>query len=308
VGPETHDDAAAFRLAPDLAILVTADFITPVVDDPLDFGAVAAANSLSDIYAMGGEPLLALNLVGFPRDKLDLVILQEVLSAGAAVVHEAGALTVGGHTIDDPELKYGLSVVGRVHPDRIVRNSGGRPGDLLYLTKPLGTGILTTAAKRDAIDARALAPAVAQMKRTNRDASRAMLAAGAHAATDITGFGLLGHLNEMAAGSGLAATIRFADVPVLAGTAELAQAGVVPGGTERNLAAAREFTDPGAGLAEWQLLVAADAQTSGGLLVAIAPADAGALEAEMLRLGVDAVRVGELRAGEPGRIELSAPG
>jgi selenide, water dikinase len=305
VGPETRDDAAVYRITPEVAIVVTADFITPVVDDPVDFGAIAAANSLSDIYAMGGEPLIALNLVGFPRDALELTVLEEILSAGAAVVHEAGALTVGGHTIDDPELKFGLAVVGRVHPDRVVRNSGGRAGDQLYLTKALGVGILTTAAKRDAIGIVQMAPAVTQMKCTNRDAARAMLAAGVHAATDVTGFGLLGHLEEMVRPSGLAASVRFSALPLLGAVEELARAGVVPGGTERNLESARTFLDPGEGVEDWQLLVAADAQTSGGLLIAVAPENAAALAAELAAAGVPAAQIGELVAGPPGRVSLN---
>ena len=305
VGPETRDDAAAYRLTPDVAIVVTADFITPVVDDATDYGAIAATNAISDVYAMGGEPLVALNLVGFPRDALDLAVLQEILAAGAVVAQEAGMLVVGGHTIDDPGLKYGMSVVGTVHPERVVRNSGGRAGDLLYLTKSLGVGILTTAAKRDAIDAAGLAPAVASMRRSNRDASRAMLAAGVRGATDVTGFGLLGHLNELAAGSGLAAEIDYASLPLLPLVDGLARAGVVPGGTERNLANARAFTEQAAGLEAWQMLIAADAQTSGGLLVATAPENAAVLEAEMGRAGVRAVQIGRLVAGNPGNIRLS---
>lgn len=305
VGPETSDDAAVYRLTADVAIVATADFITPVVDDAVDFGAIAAANSLSDVYAMGGEPLIALNLVGFPRDALELTVLQEILSAGAAVVHEAGALTVGGHTIDDPELKFGLSVVGRVHPDRVVRNSGGLVGDRLYLTKALGVGILTTAAKRDAIGIEALAPAVAQMKRTNRDACRAMLAAGVTAATDVTGFGLVGHLHEMAHASGVAASISYARLPLLAGVEDLARQGVVPGGTERNRASAGAYMEAGSAFEEWQLLVASDAQTSGGLLLAVAPEHAEKLELEMAEAGVAAVAIGELVAGQPGAIGLT---
>lgn len=304
MGPETRDDAAVYRVTPDFAIVATADFITPVVDDAVDFGAIAAANSLSDIYAMGAEPLIVLNLVGFPRDALDLAVLREILSAAAAVVHEAGALTVGGHTIDDPELKFGLSVVGRVHPDRVVRNRGGRPGDRLYLTKPLGVGILTTAAKRDAVGTAELAPALAQMKRTNRDAARAMLVAGVHAATDVTGFGLLGHLREMTAASGVSAGISFGALPLLPGVEDLARGGVVPGGTQRNLAAAREFLDSAAGLEDWQLLVAADAQTSGGLLIAVGPENAIALEQAMTSVGVDAVHIGNLTAGDQARVRL----
>ncbi|MDQ6747115.1 MAG: selenide, water dikinase SelD [Candidatus Dormibacteraeota bacterium] len=304
VGPETRDDAAVYRLTPEIAIVVTADFITPVVDDPVDFGAIAAANSLSDVYAMGGEPLIALNLVGFPRDALELSVLDEILSAGAAVVHEAGALTVGGHSIDDPELKFGLSVVGRVHPDRVVRNSGGRRGDRLYLTKALGVGIVTTAGKRDAIGLEQLEAAVAQMKRTNRDACGAMLAAGVRGATDVTGFGLVGHLHEMAQASGVSASIRYSQLPLLAGVEELARQGVVPGGTERNLSAARGYLGADEGLAEWQLLVACDAQTSGGLLLAVAQDQAEALEQRLAEAGVLAAAVGELGDGSPGSVRL----
>ena len=305
VGPEHRDDAAAYRLAPDLAIVVTADFITPVVDDPTEYGAIAATNAISDVYAMGGEPLVALNLVGFPREALELSVLQEILSAGATVAAEAGMLVVGGHTIVDPELKYGMAVVGRVHPDRVVRNTGGKAGDALYLTKALGVGILTTAAKRDAIDAAGLAPAVASMRRSNRDASQAMLAVGVHGATDVTGFGLLGHLNELAAGSGLSAEVDFAALPLLPLVEDLARRGVVPGGTERNLISARTFTQAGPGVGEWQLLVAADAQTSGGLLMAVALEDAERLEEEMRRVGVSAARVGTLVEGAPGNIRVS---
>jgi selenide,water dikinase len=285
-----------------MAILLTADFITPVVDDALDFGAIAAANSLSDIYAMGGEPLVCLNLVGFPRASLDLTVLQEILSAGAAVVHEAGALTVGGHTIDDPELKFGLSVVGRVHPDRIVRNGGGSAGDVLFLTKPLGVGILTTAAKRDAVGPEQMAPAVASMRRTNRDASRAMLTVGVQAATDVTGFGLLGHLNEMLLASGVAAELNADRLPLLAEVERLAREGVVPGGTERNLAAASAFTERADGVDDWQMLVAADAQTSGGLLIAVAPGRAEVLEEALVTAGVGASRIGGLVGGNAGSI------
>ncbi|MEA2682117.1 MAG: selenide, water dikinase [Chloroflexota bacterium] len=285
--------------------MVTADFITPVVDDAVDFGAIAAANALSDIYAMGAEPLIALNLVGFPRDALELTVLQEILSAGAAVVHDAGALTVGGHTIDDPELKYGLSVVGRVHPDRVVRNRGALPGDRLYLTKALGVGILTTAHKRNAISVVDLGEAVAQMRRTNRDAAGAMLRAGVNAATDVTGFGLVGHLHEMLLASGVRAALRFAALPVLGGVEELTRAGVVPGGTERNMAAAREFVTAGDGIEDWQLLVAADAQTSGGLLLSIAPAQSASLEAELAAVGVRGAYIGDVSAGSPGMVSLS---
>lgn len=284
--------------------MLTADFITPIVDDAVDFGAIAAANALSDIYAMGAQPLLALNLVGFPRDQLELDVLTEILSAGAAVVHQAGALTVGGHTIDDPELKYGLSLVGRVHPDKVVRNRGGRPGDRLYLTKPLGVGIISTAAKQDRLDPTLLDLAVAQMRQTNRAAAEAMTQVGVDAATDVTGFGLLGHLGELTAASGVAAMLESAAVPVLDGVLELAREGVVPSGTRRNLAAAMDRVQWPPGIEEARQLVLADAQTSGGLLVAVSEEREAGLDQAMTSAGVEARRIGTLEAGEAGTITV----
>jgi selenide,water dikinase len=285
--------------------VVTADFITPVVDDPAAFGAIAAANALSDIYAMGADPILVINLAGFPREALDLTVLTEIQSAAAAVVHEAGAITVGGHSIDDPELKFGLSVVGRIHPDEVVRNSTGHAGDLLYLTKPLGMGIVTTAHKRGDIDPRLLDQAIVQMRTINRGAARAMRRGGVHAATDVTGFGLLGHLREMALASGLAARVDAAAVPLLPGIVELAAAGAVPGGTRRNLGSVAPTTDFAASIDETLRLVLADAQTSGGLLLAV-PADRrGQLEAALIEEGVEAAMIGELERGDAGRIQVS---
>jgi selenide,water dikinase len=283
---------------------LTADFITPVVDDPVDYGAIAAANALSDVYAMGGTPLTALNLAGFPRDSLDLGVLTEILSAAAATVHDAGAITVGGHTIDDPELKFGLSVVGRVHPDRVVRNRGARGGDVLYLTKPLGVGIASTAAKQDRLPPGLLAVAVAQMRQLNREASEAMVAVGVSAATDVTGFGLLGHLRELVAASGVSARVESDQVPVLEGILELAGAGVVPSGTRRNLASIEAVTTFAPSISAAQRLVLADAQTSGGLLIAVAAERSPALEAAMLAAGVPAVRIGAVAGGQPGSMEV----
>jgi selenide,water dikinase len=280
------------------------DFITPVVDDPVTFGRVAAANALSDVWAMGGEPLFVLNVAAFPRDALPLAVLTETLSAAAAVVHESGAVVAGGHTVDDPEFKFGLSVVGRVHPDRVVRNSGGRDGDLLYLTKPLGSGIATTAIKRGVIRPQLEAAVIAVMTQTNRAASRAMLAARVHAATDITGFGLLGHLFEMASGSGLGARVDSAAVPVLDGVRELAAGDVVPGGTRRNLEALGEKIVFSRGFPEpWQLVLA-DAQTSGGLLLAVPPERAAALEEGLHSEGLPVTCIGQLESTEPGRIRV----
>jgi selenide,water dikinase len=254
---------------------------------------------------MGGEPVTALNLVGFPREALPIDVLVEILQGAEEVVHNAGAITVGGHTIDDPELKFGLSLVGRVHPDRVVRNSTARPGDVLYLTKPLGVGIISTAIKRGSADSGLVAAAIAQMKTTNRAAAAAMLRAGPSAATDVTGFGLLGHLHELALGSGLSVALEAARVPRLDDVVEMAAAGLAPGGTVRNLHAAEGYTTFPAGMREAERLLLADAQTSGGLLIAIA-ADRGAdLERELDAAGVFGARVGRLLGGEAGLISIS---
>jgi selenide,water dikinase len=284
---------------------MTADFITPIVDDPVAYGAIAAANALSDVYAMGGQPLTVLNLAGFPRDSLDLTVLIEILSAAAATVHEAGAITVGGHTVDDPELKFGLSVVGRVHPDRVVRNSGARPGDVLYLTKPLGVGIITTGVKQDRLPPGLLDKAVAQMRRLNREAAEAMIEVGVSAATDVTGFGLLGHLGQLAAASRVSARLEAVRIPVLEGAQELAEAGVVPGGTRRNLTAAEAVTNFADSISPAQRLLLADAQTSGGLLIAVAPDRTDQLEAAMLSRGLVAARIGVIEASKPGHIQVA---
>ena len=284
--------------------MTTADFITPVVDDPAVFGRIAAANALSDVYAMGGEPLLCLNLVGFPRDALPLSVLDDILLAAAALVHEAGALTVGGHTIDDPELKFGLSVVGTVHPDRVVRNSAARAGDRLFLTKPLGMGVVTTAIKRGAASAAVADAAVAQMMTTNRAAAEVMRAAGVVAATDVSGFGLLGHLNELALASGLTARIDAGSVPVLEGVRELLGKGAVAGGTRRNLSAAEAYTTFPERISAEERLLLADAQTSGGLLMAVAAAAVATLEREAAERGVMLAEIGEVVPGEPGAIRV----
>jgi selenide,water dikinase len=284
---------------------MTADFITPIVDDPVDFGAIAAANALSDVYAMGGQPLTALNLAGFPRESLDLSVLTEILSAAAAIVHEAGAITVGGHTVDDPELKFGLSVLGRVHPDRVVRNKGARPGDVLYLTKALGVGIISTGAKQDRLPPGLLDEAVAQMRRLNREAADAMVEVGVSAATDVSGFGLLGHLGQLAAASGVSARLWAELVPVLEGVLELAEAGVIPGGTRRNLAAAEVVTAFADRISAAQRLLLADAQTSGGMLIAVAPGRTDQLEAAMQARGLSPSRIGVIEPGEPGRIDVA---
>lgn len=307
VDASTRDDAAVFRTAPDRAIVATVDFFTPIVDDAYDFGRIAAANALSDVYAMGATPLFALNLVGWPREALPLDLLGEVLRGGNDVAAAAGVFVLGGHSIDDPEPKYGMVAIGEVHPDRIVTNAGARPGDVLVLTKPLGTGILTTALKRDLLDDRGLAPAVTSMTTLNAGAARAMLAVGVHAATDVTGFGLLGHLHNLLRASGVAASIDLAALPVLDGARELAARGAVAGGTRRNLQSAGAFTTFGAGVAEVDRVLVADAQTSGGLLMAVAPQRADRLLAALRSENTPAaIAVGTVVAGEPGRITVQS--
>jgi cysteine desulfurase NifS/selenium donor protein len=291
VGTETSDDAAVYRLSPDLALVATVDFFTPIADDPFDFGAISAANSLSDVYAMGGRPLFALSVVGFPSRRLPLEVLERILEGAAEVAAEAGIPIVGGHTVDDTEPKFGLAVTGLVHPDRVVTNAGAREGDVLVLTKPLGTGILATAVKRGLADEAAARRMVAVMRRLNRAAAEAMVEVGAHAATDVTGFGLLGHLREMAAASGVDALIEAGAVPLLEPARDLAAADVVPGGTLENLEHVSPFVDWADGLSRVDRLLLADAQTSGGLLIAV-PAD----RAEALLQALRERGVGESRA------------
>src|SRR6185503_670578 len=234
VGLDTSDDAAVYRLRDDLAIVVTTDFFTPIVDDPFDWGRIAATNALSDVYAMGGTPLLALNLVGWPREGLPFDLLARVLDGGAAVARAAGCLIAGGHSIDDAEPKYGLAVVGVVDPDAVLTNAGAQPGDALVLTKPIGLGVLSTAMKRDAATPAHVATAVDVMTTLNAGARDAAVEVGVHAATDVTGFGLLGHLREMCVASGVSAQIDIAAVPVIDGVRDLLDAGMVAGGTQRN--------------------------------------------------------------------------
>ena len=293
-----------YRLSDDLALAVTVDYITPVVDDPFAWGQVAAANALSDVYAMGARPILALNLVNFPRDTLPFEVLDRVLQGGAAKAAEAGIALVGGHTIDDPEPKYGLVAVGTVHPERVLRNLGARPGDALVLTKPLGVGIATTAIKRDVAPPALADAAIELMTTLNRAASEALLASGGvHAATDVTGFGLLGHLSEMLSDD-VGATVQADAVPVLNGILALAEREVVPGGTRRNLASVEPIVDWSERLTQARQLVLADAQTSGGLLIAVDPAAAETLLADLHRRGVAAATAigGFDVGGGPGRI------
>lgn len=296
VGSDTGDDAAVWRLSPERALVLTTDFITPVVDDARTWGRIAAANAASDVYAMGGTPFLALNLVGWNTDELSADLLADVMLGAQDAGAEGGWLTVGGHTVDDPEPKFGLVVVGDVHPDRMLTNAGLRPGQSLVLTKPLGIGVISTALKRGAADEQTVAAAVASMTRLNNLASQAALAAGATGATDVTGFGLLGHLGRMAIESGVDVDLRVADVPLIPGARELAEAGFVPGGSRRNLDWARERLEVGS-TDELSVLLLADAQTSGGLLFGADPEAAERAASELRASGHEAVVVGALTEG-----------
>jgi selenide, water dikinase len=305
VGPETCDDAGVYRLTDGLALVLTLDFFTPIVDDPRAFGQIAAANSLSDVYAMGGRPIAMLSIVGFPRDKLPMTVLGEVLRGGAEKAHEAGVSVVGGHSIDDAEPKVGYAVVGLVNPARLWRNVGARPGDALVLTKPLGTGIISTAIKQAKAPERAVTAAIRTMTTLNRAAAEAAATVPVHAATDVTGFGLLGHLRAMTLGSKVRVRLHAGRIPLLPDVVALAEAGLVPGGTKRNLLAVAETVRWDPGLSEPLRTVIGDAQTSGGLLVAT-PDGPGLLRA-LAAAGVDeAAQIGEVIAEDPtGAIEVA---
>lgn len=311
VGFETADDAAVYRLDDQTALLLTVDFFTPIVDDPYDFGRITAANSLSDIYAMGGRPLTAMNLLAFPCS-MGPEIAAEVLRGGGDVCREAGTIVVGGHTIDDNEPKFGLSVMGVVHPDRVIRNVGARPGDVLVLTKPLGTGIIGTALKRGLEDEESARDVIESMAALNKAAAEAMQEVGVNAATDVTGFGITGHLHEMLAGSGCAGEIVFDALPLFPGALAYAAQGVVPGRTADVIVHASEFVTwperpapcgpqpPVEDLARWRVLC--DPQTSGGMLIAVPASRTDALAEALRSRGVQPAIIGSVLEGEPGRL------
>jgi selenide, water dikinase len=302
VGAAEGDDAAVLRLDEDRALVLTTDFFTPIVDDPGDWGRIAAANALSDVYAMGGRPVIAVNLTAWPGETLPLSILADVLRGGASVAASAGCLVVGGHTIDDPEPKYGMAVVGFASPSRLFTIDAARPGDTLVLTKAIGTGVVATAHKRGAAAADVLAAAVASMTTLNAAASEAALAAGVVAATDVTGFSLLGHLHRMLRASGAAAVVTAGAVPLLPGALELTAAGYVSGGTRNNMAYLEPWVSISDGVPADVAVLLRDAQTSGGLLLASASPDA--LVAELERRGTLAAVVGQVVSGSPGHIEV----
>ena len=301
VGPDTGDDAAVWQLDADRALVSTADFITPVVDDARTWGRVAAANSVSDIYAMGGRPLFALNLVGWNKDELPIELLGELLAGGQDIATAGGFVIAGGHTIDDPEPKYGMAVTGEVHPDRILTNAGLRSGQDLILTKPLGVGVLTTAIKADLASDDEAAGAIESMIRLNDVASRVAVAAGATGCTDVTGFGLLGHLGRMAVESGVRCHVDFGSIPFLPGAREHARNGVMPGGSRRNWEWGVELLDAGT-LDEVDQLLFADAQTSGGLIFGVDPNRTADVLAELADTGHTAAMIGTVAdaAGQPG--------
>ena len=300
MGHETRDDAAVYQISATEAIVETVDFFTPVVDDPYWFGRIAAANAFSDIWAMGARPLIALNIVAFPKD-LPIRMLKQILAGGADKAREAGIPVLGGHSIQSPEPKYGMAVTGLVHPDRILRNVGARPGDRLLLTKPLGSGILTTALKRGVASEAEVASVTETMAALNRAAGEVLAASGAVTAlTDVTGFGLLGHAWEMAEGSGAVLRIEAARVPLLPGVRAHAERGVLPGGSLANLEWARPHARFGAGVDEVARKVLADAQTNGGLLAAVREDRAEAVGALLADRGVEAAWIGEVREAPEG--------
>jgi selenide, water dikinase len=306
VGFDTADDAAVYRLRDDLAIVVTTDFFTPIVDDPFDWGRIAATNALSDVYAMGGTPLLALNLVAWPRDGLPFELLARVLDGGALAARCAGCLIAGGHSIDDKEPKYGLAVVGTVDPAHVLTNAGAQPGDRIVLTKPLGLGAISTAVKRDAATPEIVRAAIEVMTTLNDGARDAALDVGVHAATDVTGFGLLGHLREMCVASGVGAVVDVGEVPVIDGVRALFADGMVAGGTQRNHAFVATDVEFGPTPIEEQFLLA-DAQTSGGLLLAVAPDRVDRLLAACREHGTLAAAViAETTESDAGRIVISS--
>jgi selenide,water dikinase len=303
VGFETSDDAAVYRLSEDAAALLTVDFFTPIVDDPYDFGRITAANALSDVYAMGGRPLAAMNLLAFPCS-MGADIVGEVVRGGAEKVAEAGAVVVGGHTIDDKEPKYGLAVFGTVHPDHVVRNIGARPGDAIFLTKPIGTGIFGTALKNGIETEETARQVIESMATLNRGAAEAMLEVGVRAATDVTGFGVLGHLHELLEASGVAGEIDAASIPVFDRALEYAAAGVVPGRTADVISFCRAFTtwsatDFDEGM--W-MRVLCDPQTSGGLLMSVPEESAEEMHVALSVRGVLSCAIGRVAHGESGSI------
>lgn len=302
VGLDTSDDAGVYRLTGDMALVQTVDFFTPIVDEPYSFGQIAAANAISDIYAMGGKPLTVLNIVAFPISTLDKSILADILRGAADKVIEAGATLVGGHSIDDKEPKFGLAVTGLVHPDKVRTNAGAKPGDKLILTKPIGVGIMTTSIKKNALTEKEIERVTRVMSTLNKTAAETMESYQVHGCTDVTGFGLMGHALEMAKGSGTGIRIKRSDVPVLPRVRELAESGNVPGGTKNNYAHVEADIDFSSELDQIDRWILCDAVTSGGLLIAVDSGEAEGLLQALVGAGVEASLIGEVTDQHPGRI------
>lgn len=308
VGLETSDDAGVYKLADDLALVQTVDFFTPIVDEPYDFGQIAAANAISDIYAMGGRPLTALNIVAFPIRQLDRSILAEILRGASDKMKEAGVTLVGGHSIDDQEPKFGLAVTGIVHPDRVRTNAGARPQDRLILTKPIGVGIMTTAIKKDKLSADEIRHVTRVMTTLNKTAAEVMEGYPVHACTDVTGFGLLGHASEMAKASGVGIVVNRAGVPVLPRVRELALEGAVPGGTKNNYSHVEDIVHFPESMDQIDRLILCDAVTSGGLLISVDASRADDLLDALRKAGVDAHMIGYTTTDHPGEITVTDTG
>jgi len=305
VGVETSDDAGVFRISEELALVQSVDFFTPIVDDPYDFGRIAAANALSDIYAMGARPLTALNLVAFSLERLGEEVPSQVLLGGAAMAQEAGVTVLGGHSIDDPEPKYGMAVTGVAHPEQVVRNSTARAGDVLFLTKPVGGGAITTAAKRGHASAELVERCTGVMSTLNAAAAQAALSVGPSAMTDVTGFGLLGHLHELAESSGVVATVEAQAVPAIEGALDLIAGGdALSGGSRRNREFVAPFTSFSAEVPERHRALLCDAMTSGGLLIAVEARRAAEMQRALAAAAPDSARIGALAEGEPGEIAV----
>ena len=304
VGLDTSDDAGVYKLTDDLALVQTVDFFTPIVDDPYSFGQVAAANAISDIYAMGGKPLTVLNIVAFPIRTLDKNVLTEILRGASDKVKEAGATLVGGHSIDDNEPKFGLAVTGLIHPQKVRTNAGAKPNDKLILTKPIGVGILTTSIKKDQLNEDEVNQVIQVMATLNKVAAETMESYDVHACTDVTGFGLLGHAFEMAKGSHVGMRIIQSQVPVLPRVRELAEAGFVPGGTKNNFAHLQGSVTYPETVDQIDRWILCDAVTSGGLLISIANNQAELLLADLLKANVDASIIGEIVANHPAHIKV----
>ncbi|MFP4556269.1 MAG: selenide, water dikinase SelD [Bacteroidales bacterium] len=306
IGTENSDDAAVYQLSDDIALVQTLDFFTPIVDNPFDFGAIAAANALSDIYAMGATPIFALNIVGFPEKTLPLSVLEQILLGAQSKANEAGIPILGGHTIEDPEPKYGMVASGTVHPKKVVSNKGAQPGDALILTKPIGTGILSTAVKRGVATEDVAKFMIKLMSTLNKRAAELFANHKVNACTDVTGFGLLGHLHEMTSASGVCATIDFKKVPFIDEAKNLASAGVIPGGTHKNLSFMESKVDF-EGLSQTQKLLISDAQTSGGLLIAIPKSMANNYCQEFnSQSEFEATIIGQITSKGDGRIRVVA--